>query len=156
MDQTSFQDFYRKTAPQLWAYIYRSCRNADQANDCLQETFYRFLRLGYSDWSEIQMKAYLYKVAASVLIDHWRGQSPQIDPGSTQEMADEKTPDLDLAQDFGAAFEELNTQEQLLLWLAYVEGFQHKERSVRVLLFRARRKLAEILEQRGLQWGVSR
>ena len=111
------------------------------------------------------MKAYLYKVAASVLIDHWRGQSPQIDPGSTQEMADEKTPDLDLAQDFGAAFEELNTQEQLLLWLAYVEGFQHKEiasvisvkeRSVRVLLFRARRKLAEILEQRGLQWGVSR
>lgn len=163
MDQTNFQDFYRKTAPQLWAYIYRSCRNSDLADDVLQETFYRFLRRGYSDWSEVQMKAYLYKTATSVLIDLWRKKRPQIDPGSTQEVSS-KPLDLDLTYDVGRAFEELNSQEQLLLWLAYVEGFRHreiahvvgvKEESVRVLLFRVRKKFSRILEERGLQWEVS-
>ena len=163
MDQTNFQDFYRKTAPQLWAYIYRSGGNSDLADDVLQETFYRFLRRGYSDWSEVQMKAYLYKTATSVLIDIWRKKRPQIDPDSTQEVSS-KPLDLDLAYDVGRAFEELNSQEQLLLWLAYVEGFRHreiahvvglKEQSVRVLLFRVRKKFATILEERGLQREVS-
>ena len=50
-------------------------------------------------------------------------------------------------------------RERALLWLAYGEGRPHREiagildvaeLSVRVLLFRARRKLAKILEERGL------
>jgi RNA polymerase sigma-70 factor (ECF subfamily) len=52
-------------------------------------------------------------------------------------------------------FDKLKMQERSLLWLAYVEGHQHDEiakmlglkpLSVRVLLFRARRKLAALLE----------
>ena len=47
----------------------------------------------------------------------------------------------------------------MLLWLAYVEGFDHREialalrvnqKSVRVLLFRARKKLAGILTSQGI------
>jgi RNA polymerase sigma-70 factor (ECF subfamily) len=49
------------------------------------------------------------------------------------------------------------------LWLAYFEGFDHgeiaaalglREKSVRVLLFRARRKLALILKRRNLRDGA--
>ena len=56
-------------------------------------------------------------------------------------------------------FDQLKTQEQTLLWLAYVEGFDHreiavaldlKEKSVRVLLFRARKKLAGMLSEQHL------
>jgi len=56
-------------------------------------------------------------------------------------------------------FRRLKPQEQLLLWLAYVEGFEHREiaaalgvgeKSVRVLLFRARKKLGHALESAGL------
>jgi RNA polymerase sigma-70 factor, ECF subfamily len=56
-------------------------------------------------------------------------------------------------------FRRLKSQEQLLLWLAYVEGFDHREiaaalglreKSVRVLLFRARKKLGRTLESAGL------
>ena len=55
-----------------------------------------------------------------------------------------------------SVFGRLKTQEQTLLWLAYVEGFDHreiaqvlelKEKSVRVLLSRARKKLAGMLGQ---------
>jgi RNA polymerase sigma-70 factor (ECF subfamily) len=58
-----------------------------------------------------------------------------------------------------AVFARLKPQEQSLLWLAYVEGFDHREiaialqlreRSVRVLLFRARRRLASLLGEQGI------
>jgi RNA polymerase sigma-70 factor (ECF subfamily) len=53
-------------------------------------------------------------------------------------------------------FARLKPQERDLLWLAYVEGFDHREiaaalhlaeKSVLVLLFRARPKLARLLEK---------
>jgi RNA polymerase sigma-70 factor (ECF subfamily) len=52
------------------------------------------------------------------------------------------------------AFERLKPRERQLLWLAYVEGSNHKEianctglqaGSIRLLLFRARRRLAELI-----------
>src|SRR3989454_8733629 len=60
--------------------------------------------------------------------------------------------------DLAGALEHLKPRERELLWLAYVEGSSHKEiaeiagvraASVRLLLFRARRKLAELLRKRG-------
>jgi RNA polymerase sigma factor (sigma-70 family) len=56
-------------------------------------------------------------------------------------------------------FEKLKPRERALLWLAYVEGYAHgeiagtlelNEKSIKVLLFRARRNLERILRQNGL------
>ena len=63
--------------------------------------------------------------------------------------------DRSKGDDMTEAFGELKPQQRSLLWLAYVEGFDHreiadaagvKEKSVKVLLFRARKALAGILE----------
>jgi RNA polymerase sigma-70 factor (ECF subfamily) len=52
-------------------------------------------------------------------------------------------------------FSRLKEQERMLLWLAYVEGYDHQQiariaklskLSVKVLLFRARHKLAQMIE----------
>jgi RNA polymerase sigma-70 factor, ECF subfamily len=60
-----------------------------------------------------------------------------------------------VAQIFG----ELKPRERALLWLAYVEGESHDEiaaslgvgrRGVRLLLFRARRRLRDLLQARGI------
>ena len=56
-------------------------------------------------------------------------------------------------------FGELKPRERALLWLAHVEEADHNEigaalglksKSVRVLLFRARKRLAEILTRHGI------
>jgi RNA polymerase sigma-70 factor (ECF subfamily) len=56
-------------------------------------------------------------------------------------------------------FAQLTSRERALLWLAYVEGNSHDDiaaalglgrRSIKVLLFRARRRLSELLKARGL------
>ena len=55
------------------------------------------------------------------------------------------------------AFERMSPRERQLLWLAYAEGATHREiaqitglrtAGVRIVLFRARRKLAHLLRQR--------
>ncbi len=69
-----------------------------------------------------------------------------------------------LTPDVARTFQTLKPQQRALLWLAYVEGYEHaeiarvleiKEKSVRVLLFRARHKLASSLKEKGLDAKVS-
>ena len=65
--------------------------------------------------------------------------------------------------DLRRAFDRLKPRERQLLWLAHVEGSDHREiarltglrtGSIRLLLFRARRRLAEVLRKRVVQAGA--
>lgn len=74
-------------------------------------------------------------------------------PGDFPEPAS-GPPHLESRVGLRKAFQQLKMRERQLLWLAYVEGSNHKEiaaltglrhTSVRLLLFRARRKLANLI-----------
>lgn len=65
---------------------------------------------------------------------------------------------MELGHDLSKVFQTLKPQQRSLLWLAYVEGFEHREiasmlglreNSVKVLLFRARRGMADTLREKG-------
>ncbi len=160
MDEDAFQVFYQKTAPGLRSYIHRSAGSADLADDILQEAFLKFLRAAPENLEPPQQKAYLYKIASSLLADHWRrlNREQRWDWRAflgKQHATDSK---LDLGHDLSGIFRTLKPQQRSLLWLAYVEGFEHREiasmlglreNSVKVLLFRARRKMGEILREKG-------
>jgi RNA polymerase sigma factor (sigma-70 family) len=130
------------------------------ADDLLQESYLRFLRTGITGLNEFQMKAYLYKTALSVAQDHWR--TVQRDRFRQLEVLPKAAPSRDpnLPHDIHRLFKKLDPRQQTLLWLAYVEGFHHreiaellnlKEKSVRVLLSRSRKQFGEILTQEGLK-----
>ena len=154
MDESAFAAFYKETAPKLWSFIRRTCGDAALADDLLQESFYRFLRADLPPMDQQQSRAYLYRIASSLISDHWRQQKRQQRWNLFWNVRGE--PQTKPAS-FGGEMEmfgRLKSQEQSLLWLAYVEGFDHreiatalqvKEKSVRVLLFRARKKLAALL-----------
>jgi RNA polymerase sigma-70 factor, ECF subfamily len=159
MDEAAFQAFYRETAPTLRSYLRRASGDSALADDILQETFYRFLRADLPALEPFQMKAYLYRTAGSLLADHWRKWKRErrwnLESLPMAEASESREPGGEAL----AVFRELKPREQGLLWLAYVEGCDHREvaaamrlseRSVRVLLFRARKKLAGILKKRGL------
>jgi RNA polymerase sigma-70 factor, ECF subfamily len=157
MDQAAFRAFYEKTAPRLRAYIARSCGSIDTADDILQEVFLKFLRT-CDKIDQRGMRAYLYRTADSVIVDHWRRHQRELrhlefpfQPVNTSVH--------DNTDDLKTAFAELNPQQRSLLWLAYVEQCDHreiaaavgvKEKSVRVLLFRARKTLAALLERKSI------
>lgn len=158
MDEAAFRAFYQETAPTLWAYIRRAAGDASLADDIFQETFYRFLRTNLPSLEQHQMKAYLYRTAMSLLTDHWRRCRRERRWSLETLLRTEPREDAKEGEDVRQLFGRLKPQEQALLWLAYVEGFDHREiaaaltlreKSVRVLLFRARKKLAAILTKQG-------
>jgi len=159
MDAAAFQVFYAKTAPGLRGYIRRASGNETLADDILQESFLRFLRAELPPLEDAPLKAYLYKIAASLLVDHWRRVKRERSWSLRNFLGGEPVTNPRGDSDALRFFRRLKPQEQLLLWLAYVEGFEHREiatalgvgeKSVRVLLFRARKKLAHTLESAGL------
>ncbi len=159
MDADAFQIFYARTAPGLRAYIRRASGNEALADDILQESFLRFLRADLPALADAPLKAYVYKIAASLLTDHWRRLQRERRWSLWNFLGGEPATNPGADRDTMRFFRRLKPQEQMLLWLAYVEGFEHreiaaalslKEKSVRVLLFRARKKLAHTLEGAGL------
>jgi RNA polymerase sigma-70 factor, ECF subfamily len=159
MDAAAFQVFYAKTAPGLRAYVRRASGNDTLADDILQESFLRFLRADVPALEDPPLKAYLYKIAASLLVDHWRRLKRERSWSLRNFLGGEPAAKPTGDNEAMRFFRRLKPQEQLLLWLAYVEGFDHREigealgvgeKSVRVLLFRARKKLARTLGDAGL------
>ena len=169
MDEAAFQGFYAKTAPGLRGYLRRASGNEALADDILQESYLRFLRADLFQFRDAQfndvarsdapLKAYLYKIASSLLVDHWRRVKRERRWSLWNFLGGEPATNPKSENDAMRFFRRLKPQEQLLLWLAYVEGFEHreiaaalrlKEKSVRVVLFRARKKLARTLEEAGL------
>jgi RNA polymerase sigma-70 factor, ECF subfamily len=163
LDETAFRLFYQQHGRPVWSYLYRVLANAAQADDVMQEAFCRFLTAPVAGLEESEQRAYVFRIASNLAIDHWRRarreQSYAADQADRTEPrapgAQPTARELDVSRTLG----EMKPRERALLWLAYVEESGHDEiaaslglapKSVRVLLFRARRKLASLLRQRGI------
>jgi RNA polymerase sigma-70 factor (ECF subfamily) len=155
MNQAEFRDFYSKTASALRSYDSRSCGSYDLAEDIMQEAFLRFLRTAPPNMEGPAIKGYLYRTADSLLIDHRRSENRSKQWSLETMFRKEHTPDRSASDDMSEAFRIFKPQQRSLLWLAYVEGFDHREiaaaagvreSGVKVLLFRARKALADLLE----------
>jgi RNA polymerase sigma-70 factor (ECF subfamily) len=166
MDEDAFRLFYERTARPVWAYLSRMSGDAKLADDLLQETYYRFLRANVSLESDAHRRNYLFRIATNLVRDLRRrprvAESQLADGIGDIEHADPQSADaangavrrLDLARSMAR----LKPRERELLWLAYAQGSSHKEiaetlglksASIKLLLFRARRRLAGLLREGG-------
>jgi RNA polymerase sigma-70 factor (ECF subfamily) len=158
-----FAEFYRQQARPLWAYVFRVTGNAADADDVVQEAFIRMFNAELPDLTPEEMRKYLFRVASNVVADRWRRsfREPAAAPAGESELthAAAISPDPLRDQDVTRTFAELKPRERALLWLAYVEGEDHRgiadalglaHGSVKVLLSRARGKLRDLLVARGL------
>ncbi len=159
IDESGFEALYRRTAAPLRAYVARVIGSAARADDIVQEAYLRLLRTPPPIDDPGQLRAYLFRTASNLIHDHWRQQQRERKTSERGSSDPESvSPDLVLRLDMTRLFEQLRPQQRQLMWLAYVEGADHREiaaalglreRSVRVLLHRARHKLASLLRQRG-------
>jgi RNA polymerase sigma-70 factor (ECF subfamily) len=174
MDEASFQSFYRKHGRALWSYLCRMVGNHAHADDLLQEAFCKFLVAPVGALDETAQRAYLFRIATNLVIDQWRKRTreqqaldqfaPSFTPAPSPSPASGAAAGQGLSIDMARTFNELKPRERALLWLAYVEGSEHDEiarslglqpKSIRVLLFRARHRLAALLKKKGLGAGKS-
>jgi RNA polymerase sigma-70 factor (ECF subfamily) len=160
MDEETFRGFYDRTARLLWAYLRRLTNDPQAADDLVQEAYYRFLRAGVTLESESHRRHYLFRVATNLANDRFRRATVRPVHVSYDEAtgpaAPARTPDVDRRLDLTAAMAQLGRRERAMLWLAYGQGASHEEiagavgvkrSSVKALLFRARRRLAALLNR---------
>jgi RNA polymerase sigma-70 factor, ECF subfamily len=167
MGDDEFRSFYERTARPLWAYLSRITGSPQQADDLLQEAYYRMYRAGARHESEAHRRNSLFQIATNLVRDAARRakhyeevpievETPEgvatmtIEPPAVPGPENQAAARTDLAR----AMKKLEPVQRELLWLAYAEGASHEEIaevlglrtiSVRTLLLRARRKLAGIL-----------
>jgi RNA polymerase sigma-70 factor, ECF subfamily len=159
MDQDSFGAFYERTARPVWAYLWRRTGDRHLADDLLQEAYYRFLRAKVSHENETHRRNYLFRIAANLVHDNHRRPPQPVElpeEGKPGHPASDPNPGW-LSQrrtDLDRALMHLSSRQQDALWLAYGEGSSHQEiantlglkvGSVKLLLFRARRKLVKLM-----------
>ena len=161
MTEEAFQAFYDRTARSLWAYLSRMTGDGSLADDLLQETYYRFLRANGSYESDAHRRNYLFRIATNLARDvHRRRRIEEVvlrddqvasPPGSVDAIGRSHA-QTDLAR----ALAKLRPRDRSLLWLAYAHGSSHREiaetlglkvASIKLLLFRARRRLATLLQK---------
>ena len=159
IDEPAFQLLYRRTAVALRAYAARVLGGATDADDIVQESYLRLVRAPPATKDPLQLRAWLFRIASHLIVDHWRhGRLEHGAPDRSAARSITPCPDIPLRIDMARVFDQLNPQQRQLMWLAYVEGADHREiadalglreRSVRVLLLRTRRKLARVLREGG-------
>jgi RNA polymerase sigma-70 factor (ECF subfamily) len=164
MDRDVFAGFYQRSAPALRAYLARVSGNPALADDLAQESYLRFLCAIQPEGGEVNWRRYLYRIATNLLRDHWR--KPRV-------TCIDDLPEIMFADHAGLtqvesqvrldpAMARMRPRERQLLWLAHAEGYSHREiaeitglnsASIRLLLFRARKKIAKLLRDQAANRG---
>jgi RNA polymerase sigma-70 factor (ECF subfamily) len=168
MDSDAFAGFYDRSARALWAYLARVSGDPALADDLMQESYVRFLcaarPASHLADGEVAGRRYLFRIATNLLRDHWRRPTT----ASIEEIPEEflaasaSSVQADKQAMLSPALALMRPRERQLLWLAYAEGYSHREigeitglatASIRLLLFRARRKIARLLRAQSLKGG---
>ena len=160
--EAAFVAFYDRTARPLRGYLRRATGDAALADDLLQESYTRLLGSGFVTDDDSHRRNYLYRIATNLVRDHYRRRrstepappDPVVDPHHDRQV--------ELRADVGAALADLKPRDRQMLWLAYVEGSDHREiasvmglrtASVKSMLSRARTRLAARLHEVGFRPG---
>jgi RNA polymerase sigma-70 factor, ECF subfamily len=165
----AFEDFYARFSRPLWSYVCHISGEASLADDLVQESFIKLVQKAPAGLTQPALRAYLFKIATSLVIDHWRARKSErewIVASHSDESFQEpvtinhQQPSLTCQRsgEISWILSKLSPPERLLIWLAYVEGMSYREvaqilsrreTSVKVLLYRLRKKITAMLDSGG-------
>jgi len=128
----------------------------------MQESYLRFLCASRPELflaeGEVAARRYLFRIATNLLRDYWRRPRASSIEEIPEELfaASASSAQADSQAILGPALALMRPRDRQLLWLAHAEGYSHREiaeitglatASIRLLLFRARRKIARLLRE---------
>lgn len=159
INEAAFLEIHAQTAEPLRRYVARTLGRSDGVEDIVQDVYLRALAAKGLPEDLPAARAYLFRIASNLIIDVWRrgrGRPRTDDVDQPASTGDDPGLGIDLAR----VFQSLSLRDRQIVWLAYVEGADHaaiayalalSPASVRVLLHRARQRLAAALRLGGYQ-----
>jgi RNA polymerase sigma-70 factor (ECF subfamily) len=133
-DLDCLAEIYDRYSPGLFAYAMRQLGDEHQAEDCVAETFSRFLkaiRVGKGPGDYLQ--AYLYRIAHNWISDSYRrSPAPALELDENLAGGDQHKPDVQAEANLEgervrAALRNLTAEQRQVITLKFLEGWENDE-----------------------------
>ncbi len=136
-DPARFAELYENNFERVYAYVVRRVGDRAETEDLTSEVFHHALaNLRRFEWRGIPFAAWLYRIAANLISDHWRRTNPE-------RVADE--PGLiDSVATSGVEFEEVERRATLF---RLVETLPAEQQRVVVLRFVEQKSIKEVARE---------
>ena len=133
-DRTALTAVYDQYHPLLYRYITRQVSDGETARELTAVVFERFLAaLKTGNGPESQLKAWLYRTAHNLVIDHYRRQAhrnhlplPEVLPSGSDSPGKIAEQHL-LGEQVITALQTLTPEQQQVITLKFLEGFSNAE-----------------------------
>lgn len=132
-DESALGEIYDRHHEALYRYAMRLLGDQQIAEDCIAETFLRFINsLSKGHVPQVNLRAYLYRIAHNWITDHYRrkkhDEERELDENfsTNKDLLTEVEKDIQIKQ-IRCAILSLTYEQQLVILLKYFEGFQNDE-----------------------------
>ncbi|MBD3415200.1 MAG: sigma-70 family RNA polymerase sigma factor [Candidatus Aminicenantes bacterium] len=156
----SFEILVDRYSPRLFHFLRPKISSDQDIEDIIQETFFKIYRNIFRYNSKWKVSTWIYTAAYRLSVSHFRSQKNRAVRHRIQE--DELTPEEKYfkqikRQNIWKQAKHLKPDHYRVLWLRYAEDLSSKEiakimrrtdLAVRLLLYRARLNLAELLQKK--------
>jgi RNA polymerase sigma-70 factor (ECF subfamily) len=132
-DSQALAQIYDLFSPGIYRYAARLLGDRDLAEDCVSETFGRFLQtLKNNRGPKEYLQAYLYRLAHNLIVDHFRrSTSPADELGENQldgkPGPEQKTLDHLKLEHLRSAMRKLTLSQQQVIALKYLEEWNNED-----------------------------
>jgi RNA polymerase sigma-70 factor, ECF subfamily len=132
IDRSALASIYDQYSPGLYRYACRLLGDPDQAEECVAETFSRFLHAVRDGRNPDNIQAYLYRMAHNWITDQYRRQQPiePLDPELASNPAENPAQIVAgqiEAEHVRAALRRLPAEQRLVVALRFLEQRSHEE-----------------------------
>mgnify|MGYP000891245832 FL=1 len=132
-DESALAEIYDRYQSALYRYAYRLLGDQQLAEDCIADTFFRFLKnLRKGNAPTENLRAYLYRIAHNWVTDYYR----RAQKAPEQELTDHLAKNEDMDEVVSNRLESevirstiltLTPDQQQVIILKYLEGWQNEE-----------------------------
>jgi RNA polymerase sigma-70 factor, ECF subfamily len=133
-EEQALEEIYDSYSPDIYRYSMRLLGDQDLAEDCVAETFSRFLiALKNSGGPKENLRAYLYRIAHNWITDTYRRQPPPSQPLTSvlvdrhQKLPDQVVVEQIEAQAIRQALRYLTPGQQQVIVLKFLEGWRNDQ-----------------------------
>lgn len=134
-NEQALVSIYEEFSPRLFRYAFRLLGESDLAEECVSETFSRFLHaLKDGRGPDEHLQAYLYRIAHNWVTDYYRRQPPPSEPIEELIIGQDSggNPAQILAQELERekvrkALLQLTQEQQKVIALKFLEGWAYPE-----------------------------
>ncbi len=136
-NQQALAEIYDRYNPGLFGYAMRLLGDECMAEDCVAETFSRFLKSLHAGQGPTEhLQAYLYRIAHNWITDHYRRQ-PMLDLDDELRAEDEDRPEAQVDRRLQQervrnALRLLTPDQRQVIILRFLEGWENEEVSAAV------------------------